>query len=357
MHARRRFVTSFLVVLGLLAPGLPAAVHAQDSGEFVPVTDAMLQDPDPDDWLMWRRTLDTLGYSPLDQIDRGNVGDIRMVWTRALGPGLQQGTPVVYDGVMYMPNPRDVIQALDAVTGDLIWEYRRDRPDDLAEYMIGSLTDTNRNIAIWGELIIDTSGDDYIFALDAKTGELVWETEVLDYRVHPANQTSGPHRRRRQGGVGPELRPQGRPPCLRHRGPRRHDGRGAVAPAAHPRPRRARRRELGQCPLRGAEARRLVDGAELRPRAEPRLRRHVGHLAGPQVHDRRDRPQAPVPQLDPRPRRRHRRDRLVLPASERPLGPRPPVRAAAPRHRGGPRPRPSFPGSTPGCSRARCGGS
>ena len=192
MHARR-FVSLSLVVLGLLAPlGLPAAGHAQAPDEFVPVTDAMLQDPDPDDWLMWRRTLDTWGYSPLDQIDRGNVGDIRMVWTRALGAGLQQGTPLVYDGVMYMPNPRDVIQALDAVTGDLIWEYRRDRPDDLAEYMIGSLTDTNRNLAIWGELIIDTSGDDYIFALDAKTGELVWETQVLDYRVHPANQTSGP---------------------------------------------------------------------------------------------------------------------------------------------------------------------
>ena len=191
MHARR-LVTSSLVILGLLAPALPAAVHAQDAAEFVPVTDAMLQDPDPEDWLMWRRTLDTWGYSPLDEIDRGNVGDIRMVWTRALGPGLQQGTPLVYDGVMYMPNPRDVIQAIDAVTGDLIWEYRRDRPDDLAEYMIGSLTDTNRNIAIWGGLIIDTSGDDHIFALDAKTGELVWETQVLDYRVHPANQTSGP---------------------------------------------------------------------------------------------------------------------------------------------------------------------
>ena len=192
MHARR-LVLSSLVALGLLAPaGFPAAAHAQAPADFVPVTDAMLQDPDPDDWLMWRRTLDTWGYSPLDQIDRGNVGDIRMVWTRALGPGLQQGTPLVYDGVMYMPNPRDVIQAIDAVTGDLIWEYRRDRPDDLAEYMIGSLTDTNRNIAIYGNLIIDTSGDDYIFALDAKTGELVWETQVLDYRVHPANQTSGP---------------------------------------------------------------------------------------------------------------------------------------------------------------------
>ena len=184
-----RLVSSSVVALGLLAP---AAARAQDPAGFVPVTDAMLQDPDPADWLMWRRTLDTWGYSPLEQIDRENVGGLRMVWTRALGPGLQQGTPLVYDGVLYMPNPRDVIQAIDAVTGDLIWEYRRDRPDDLAEYMIGSLTDTNRNLAIHGGLIIDTSGDDYIFALDAQTGELVWETQVLDYRVHPANQTSGP---------------------------------------------------------------------------------------------------------------------------------------------------------------------
>ena len=159
---------------------------------FTPVTDAMLQDPAPEDWLMWRRTLDGWGYSPLDQIDRDNVGRLRMVWSRGLGPGLQQGTPLVHDGVLYMPNPRDVIQALDAVTGDLRWEYRRDRPDDLEDYMLGVLTDLNRNIAIHGTHIIDTSGDDYVFALDAASGELAWETEILDYRVNPANQSSGP---------------------------------------------------------------------------------------------------------------------------------------------------------------------
>ena len=93
---------------------------------------------------------------------------------------------------MYMPNPRDVIEAIDAVTGDLKWVYRRDRPDDLGDYLIASLTDTNRNLAIYGTLIIDTSGDDHVFALDATTGELVWDTEILDYRQHPANQTSGP---------------------------------------------------------------------------------------------------------------------------------------------------------------------
>ena len=177
--------------VGVLTFGVTPGL-AQPSG-VTPVTDAMLQDPDPDDWLMWRRTLDSWGYSPLDQIDRENVGDLRMVWTRALTAGsLQQGTPLVHDGVLYMPNPRDVIQAIDAVTGDLIWEYRRDRPDDLADYMIGSLIDTNRNLAIYGTLIIDTSADDYVFALDAETGELVWETQILDYRVNPANQTSGP---------------------------------------------------------------------------------------------------------------------------------------------------------------------
>ena len=86
------------------------------AAEFVPVTDAMLQNPDPADWLMWRRTLDLWGYSPLTQIDRGNVAQLRMVWTRALGPGIQEGTPLVHDGVMYFPNPSDITQAFDAAT-------------------------------------------------------------------------------------------------------------------------------------------------------------------------------------------------------------------------------------------------
>ena len=164
------------------------------AGRIRPVTDAELENPSPDEWLMWRRTLNGWGYSPLDQIDRGNVSDLRMVWSRALASqGRQQGTPLVRGGVMFMPNPRDVIQAIDAVTGDLIWEYRRDRPDDLGDYMIGSLIDTNRNIAIHGELIIDTTMDDHIIALDAETGDVVWDTEILDYtsvRRSPASRSA-----------------------------------------------------------------------------------------------------------------------------------------------------------------------
>ena len=178
----------------VMACGLGSvSMSAQSAGDFVPVTDAMLQEPSADDWLMWRRTLDGWGYSPLDQIDRTNVGDLRLVWARALNaPGRQQGTPLVYDGVLYMPNPSDVIQAIDAVTGDLMWEYRRALPDDVCEFMMAGVCTTNRNLAIYDNLIIDTSVDDYVFALDAMTGDLVWETQILDYMVNPANQSSGP---------------------------------------------------------------------------------------------------------------------------------------------------------------------
>ena len=180
------------VVAAAVVSLTPPAAQAQPASDFVPVTDEMLQDPADGDWLMWRRTLDGWGYSPLDQIDRDNVGDLRMVWTRALTEGRQQGTPLAYGGVLYMPNPADVIQAIDAVTGDLVWEHRREVPDDIGDYVFNTLWENNRNIAIYGSTILDTSADDHIFALDAETGRMVWETQVLDYRTHPATQSSGP---------------------------------------------------------------------------------------------------------------------------------------------------------------------
>jgi alcohol dehydrogenase (cytochrome c) len=154
-----------------------------------PVTDAALQNPDPADWLMWRRTLDTWGFSPLTQIDRANVRNLRMVWTRALGPGMQEGTPLVYKGVMFFPNPSDLVQALDAASGDMLWEYRRSLPEDLTKYM--PVPSINRNLAIYGNSIIDTSSDDFLFALDVQTGKLQWEQKLFDYQ-RGAQQTSGP---------------------------------------------------------------------------------------------------------------------------------------------------------------------
>ena len=177
-------VVLFTTLLFRLAP-----LAAQTPVEIAPVTDAMLEAPAPEDWLTWRRTVDGWGYSPLDQITTDNVGALRMVWTRALGRGSQQGTPLAYDGVLYMPNPRDVIQAIDAVTGDLLWEHRREVPENVGQ---GGLVTNNRNITIYGTRIIDTSVDDHVFALDAATGEMAWETEILDYETTRAMQSSGP---------------------------------------------------------------------------------------------------------------------------------------------------------------------
>jgi alcohol dehydrogenase (cytochrome c) len=166
----------------------PAPVRTTADG-LTPVTDEMLQAPDPADWLMWRRTLDSHGYSPLDQIDGDNVANIRMTWTRGLPEGSMEGTPLVHDGVLFFPNPNDIVQAIDAVTGDLIWEYRRENPDDLGDYL--PAPDINRNLAIYDGLIIDTSADNQLFALDAATGELVWETRIAPYQSG-SQQTSGP---------------------------------------------------------------------------------------------------------------------------------------------------------------------
>ncbi|WP_336981645.1 PQQ-binding-like beta-propeller repeat protein [Altererythrobacter fulvus] len=156
---------------------------------FEPVTDAMIQNPDPKDWLSWRRTLDSLGYSPLAQIDRSNVGQLRLVWARPLNDGSQEGTPLVHNGVLYFPAPGDVIEAIDAASGEVLWQHRRKMPEDIGKYL--PVWDTNRNLAIYGDLIIANGADDYIYALDARTGEQVWETKILDYQ-RGAKQSSGP---------------------------------------------------------------------------------------------------------------------------------------------------------------------
>ena len=189
-----RFVAPFAVlavIAAVVLAAVPLPAAAQPAGDFVPVTDAMLQDPDPADWPMWRRTLDGWGYSPLDEVTRENVGEIRLAWSRALMAGTQEVTPLAYDGVLYMPNGSDVIQAIDAATGDLLWEYRRDLPEDVYEY-VGGNARSMRNIAIYDRFIINVSDDDYAYALDATTGEIAWETLIFDYQETPAGHSSGP---------------------------------------------------------------------------------------------------------------------------------------------------------------------
>ncbi len=191
---QRSVASRQLLVLTILATLLAyafATPRAQSGNEFVPVTDEMLQNPAPEDWLMWRRTLDGWGYSPLDQVTTENVGELRLAWSRALTRGTQENVPIAYDGVLYVPLTRDGIHAIDAVTGDLKWEFARDLPDDIFE-IIGGNSLNNRNMAIYDRLLINTSADDYVYAVDATTGDMVWETQVVDYEVNPAMQSSGP---------------------------------------------------------------------------------------------------------------------------------------------------------------------
>jgi PQQ-dependent dehydrogenase (methanol/ethanol family) len=180
-----------VVVLG--AATLPFATPsvAQDAfTNFTPVTDAMLANPAPADWPMWRRTLNSWGYSPLEEINRRNVSQLSLVWSRPLADGsYQEGTALVHDGILFFPNPFDVTQALNAATGDLLWEYRRKVPEDVGEYFPAA--ETNRNLAIYDNLILDNGADGYAYALNARTGELVWETHILDYRTGAKN-SSGP---------------------------------------------------------------------------------------------------------------------------------------------------------------------
>src|ERR1051325_344900 len=110
------------VILGVALCAV-VVVHGDDKS-FVPVTDRMLQNPSPDDWLMYSRTYDAQRFSPLKQINKSNVSQLRAAFTKELGPGVQESIPIVYRGVLYLQLPGSGIQAVNAATGDLIWEYK-----------------------------------------------------------------------------------------------------------------------------------------------------------------------------------------------------------------------------------------
>ncbi len=163
-------------------------VNAQVN-DFQPVTDEVLRNPSDADWLQWRRTYDGWAYSPLDQINRENVGNLQLVWSRALNDGGVELIPLVHDGVMYIPHPGGVIEAVDATTGDLIWQYRREPPETTGRFGGGR---TTRNIAIYDDKIFFAApADGSLIALDARTGAVVWETEITQPEDR-ARHSSGP---------------------------------------------------------------------------------------------------------------------------------------------------------------------
>ena len=136
---------------------------------FVTVTDQIMRAPKPEDWLIHRGNYQAWGYSPLDQINKTNVKTLQLVWSRAMEPGINQATPLVYNGVMYLGNPGDVIQAIDAANGDLMWEYRHPLPP--ATSFRNNLGQRKRSIALYGDHVYTVTWDNIVVALDARTGK------------------------------------------------------------------------------------------------------------------------------------------------------------------------------------------
>jgi alcohol dehydrogenase (cytochrome c) len=172
---------------GGLAPNVtipPAPPRRNPLDTIRPVTEAMLTKVEEGEWLSWRRTYDATGFSPLKKINKSNVDELRVAWTWTLPRGPNESTPVVHDGVLFIHGYGDSVQALDAATGDLLWQYSRRLPTGVAPTM-------KRGIAIYGSRLYVPTSDDHMLALDVKTGKVVWDQAVADpkagYRI-----TGGP---------------------------------------------------------------------------------------------------------------------------------------------------------------------
>jgi len=156
---------------------LPPPPHPRSNplNTYTTITDAMLADIPRADWLTWRRDSEAVGFSPLTQITWKNIKRLRTSWTWTLPPGPNQVTPLVHDGVMFVDGFGDVVQALDAASGDLLWQYTRWLPDTVRVYY-----KRKHGIAIYGDSVFIATADSHLVALDAKTGSVKWDSVVGD---------------------------------------------------------------------------------------------------------------------------------------------------------------------------------
>jgi alcohol dehydrogenase (cytochrome c) len=167
---------------GVNLPPAPPVVNPLE--KITPVTDAKLIDPPAEDWLTWRRTYDDLGFSPLKQITKANVASLRVAWSWSLPNGPNEATPLVHDGVLFVHSYGDKVQAIDAATGDLLWQYSRALPND-------AQPSVKRNIAIYQDKLYVATSDVHMVALDVKTGKVVWDKFIADYKSG-VRMTGGP---------------------------------------------------------------------------------------------------------------------------------------------------------------------
>ena len=148
------------------------------------VTDEMLTHPPADEWLMYRRNYQGWSYSPLDQINDGNVKNLQLKWSWAMSEGgTQEATPLIHDGVMFLLNTNNIVQALDVRTGNLIWENR------VGPQSTGQAgANANRTLALYKDKVFLAASNAILYGLDAKTGKIVWRTEIAKGK----QQTAGP---------------------------------------------------------------------------------------------------------------------------------------------------------------------
>src|SRR5882672_10610705 len=149
--------------------GPPPVTGLTVTGEvqnFVPVTDAMLRKPDPGDWLMIRRDYFASDYSPLNQITKDNVKDLQQVYRHPMNEGgTNQPAPIVHNGIIYLANTGGIMQAIDGLTGKVIWENH-----------LGSNI-AMRGISLYQDKLYLASGN-HVIALDARNGKNAWSTEI-----------------------------------------------------------------------------------------------------------------------------------------------------------------------------------
>jgi alcohol dehydrogenase (cytochrome c) len=156
---------------GSAAHGVTSAGEVQN---YVPVTPEMLKNPPPGDWLIFGRNYQRHSYSPLNQITRDNVKTLQLKWTWAMNDsGANQTTPIVHNGVIYLASPSNIVQAINAKTGDLIWETRAG-PDQAPGY--GGI----RSIAIAEDKVFLPTSDAHMVAINARNGQILWDTPASD---------------------------------------------------------------------------------------------------------------------------------------------------------------------------------
>ncbi len=166
------------------APPQPRGLTVEGTVKnYTNITDAMMKNPSPADWLMIRHDYHADDYSPLNQINASNVKDLQLQWVWSMADGTNQSAPVVHDGTLFINNPTNIVQAIDAKTGDLIWENR-----------IGANATGNsqRGLAIYDDKVYVTTGEAHIYALDARTGKNVWDTVIGDRTNGSYSTSSGP---------------------------------------------------------------------------------------------------------------------------------------------------------------------